>query len=82
MCAPRPLTSPELVVDGHPPAKRKQAQALGNMHMTRSTEAQHAPEMRIPSTRRSTFRLITEAELGVALRELSSGTAPGDDEEN
>ncbi|KAH8615421.1 putative Reverse transcriptase (RNA dependent DNA polymerase) [Trypanosoma vivax] len=38
--------------------------------------------MKIPSTRRSTFRPITEAELDVALRELSSGTAPGDDEVN
>ncbi|KAH8612239.1 putative Reverse transcriptase (RNA dependent DNA polymerase) [Trypanosoma vivax] len=35
--------------------------------------------MKIPSTRRSTFRPITEAESDVALRELSSGTAPGDD---
>ncbi|KAG8344806.1 reverse transcriptase (RNA-dependent DNA polymerase) [Trypanosoma vivax] len=48
--------------------------------MPRSTKATHAPEMKIPSTRRSAFRPITEAELDVALRELSSGTAPGDDE--
>ncbi|CCD21637.1 hypothetical protein, conserved in T. vivax [Trypanosoma vivax Y486] len=52
------------------------------MHMARSTKAPHAPEMKIPSTRRGVFRPITEAELGVALRELSSGTAPGDDEMN
>ncbi|CCD15172.1 unnamed protein product [Trypanosoma congolense IL3000] len=81
--APRPLTSPALmvvVVDGHPLTKRQQAQALANIHMARSTKAPHAPEMKIPSTRRSTFRPITEAELDVALRELSSGTASGDDE--
>ncbi|KAH8619319.1 putative Reverse transcriptase (RNA dependent DNA polymerase) [Trypanosoma vivax] len=36
--------------------------------------------MKIPSTRRCTFQPITEAELDVALRELSSGPAPGDDE--
>ncbi|CCD19515.1 reverse transcriptase (RNA-dependent DNA polymerase), partial [Trypanosoma vivax Y486] len=36
--------------------------------------------MKMPSTRRSAFRHITKAELDVALRELSSGTAPGDDE--
>ncbi|KAH8604097.1 hypothetical protein ERJ75_001746500 [Trypanosoma vivax] len=50
------------------------------MRMARSTKAQHAAEMKMPSTRRSTFRPITEAGLGVALRELSSGTAPGTDE--
>ncbi|KAG8344078.1 hypothetical protein TRVL_05094 [Trypanosoma vivax] len=50
------------------------------MYMARSTKAPHAPEMKIPSTRRCTFQPITEAELDVALRELSSGTAPGDDE--
>ncbi|KAG8339342.1 hypothetical protein TRVL_09829 [Trypanosoma vivax] len=50
------------------------------MCMTRSTKAPHAPEMKIPSTRHSTFRSIIEAELDVALRELSSGTAPADDE--
>ncbi|CCD21512.1 hypothetical protein, conserved in T. vivax, partial [Trypanosoma vivax Y486] len=48
------------------------------MYMTRSTQAPHAPEMKIPSTRHSTFQPITEAQLDVALRELSSGTAPGD----
>ncbi|CCD18584.1 putative Reverse transcriptase (RNA dependent DNA polymerase) RNase H [Trypanosoma vivax] len=48
------------------------------MHMARSTKTTHAPEMKIPSTRRSTFQPITEAQLDVALRELSSGTAPGD----
>ncbi|KAH8616380.1 putative Reverse transcriptase (RNA dependent DNA polymerase) [Trypanosoma vivax] len=50
------------------------------MYMARSTKAPHAPEMKIRSTRRCTFQSITEAELDVALRELSSGTAPGDDE--
>ncbi|KAH8605420.1 hypothetical protein ERJ75_001585200 [Trypanosoma vivax] len=78
--APRPLTSSVLVVDGHPLTKRQHAQALVNMHMARSTKAPHAPEMKIPSTRHITFTPITEAELDVALRELSSGTAPGDDE--
>ncbi|KAH8620290.1 putative Reverse transcriptase (RNA dependent DNA polymerase) [Trypanosoma vivax] len=78
--APRPLTSPVLVVDGHPPTKRQQVQALPNMRMARATKAPHAPEMKIPSTRRCTFQPITEAELDVALRELFSGTAPGDDE--
>ncbi|CCD20162.1 retrotransposon hot spot protein (RHS, pseudogene), putative, partial [Trypanosoma vivax Y486] len=50
------------------------------MYMARSTKAPHAPEMKISSTRHSTFQHITEAELDIALRELSSGTAPGDDE--
>ncbi|KAH8606934.1 putative Reverse transcriptase (RNA dependent DNA polymerase) [Trypanosoma vivax] len=50
------------------------------MYMARSTKAPHAPEMKIPSTRHSTFQPITEAELDVGLRELSSGTTPGDDE--
>ncbi|KAG8339135.1 reverse transcriptase (RNA-dependent DNA polymerase) [Trypanosoma vivax] len=50
------------------------------MYMARSTKAPHAPEMKIPSTRRCTFQPITEAQLDVAVRELSSGTAPGDDE--
>ncbi|KAH8616300.1 putative Reverse transcriptase (RNA dependent DNA polymerase) [Trypanosoma vivax] len=36
--------------------------------------------MKIPSTRRTTFQPITEAELDVAMRELYSGTAPGNDE--
>ncbi|KAH8609191.1 hypothetical protein ERJ75_001228200 [Trypanosoma vivax] len=80
ICAPRPLTLPVLVVDGHPLTTRQQAQALVNMHMARPTKAPHGPEMKIHGTRRSTFRPITEAELGVVLRELSSGTAPGDDE--
>ncbi|KAH8616317.1 putative RNase H putative (RNA dependent DNA polymerase) [Trypanosoma vivax] len=78
--APRPLTSPVLVVDGHPLTKRQHAQALANVCTARSTKASHAPEMQIPSTRRCTFQPITEAELDIALRELSSGTAPGDDE--
>ncbi|CCD21009.1 putative Reverse transcriptase (RNA dependent DNA polymerase) [Trypanosoma vivax] len=50
------------------------------MCMARSTKAPQEPEMKIPSNRRGVFRPITEAELDVALRELSSGTAPGDDE--
>ncbi|KAH8616771.1 putative Reverse transcriptase (RNA dependent DNA polymerase) [Trypanosoma vivax] len=78
--APRPLTSPVLVLDGHPLTKRQQAQVLAQMRMTKSTKAPRAPEMKMPSTRRSAFRPITEAELDVAVRELSSGTAPGDDE--
>ncbi|KAG8340267.1 hypothetical protein TRVL_08907 [Trypanosoma vivax] len=77
--APRPLTSPVLALDGHPPTKRQQAQALANMRMARATKAPHAAEMKMPRTRHSTFQPITEAELDVALRELSSGTAPGDD---
>ncbi|CCD20357.1 retrotransposon hot spot protein (RHS, pseudogene), putative, (fragment), partial [Trypanosoma vivax Y486] len=32
ICAPRPLTSPVLVVDGHPLTKHQQAQALAQMH--------------------------------------------------
>ncbi|KAH8614540.1 hypothetical protein ERJ75_000676600 [Trypanosoma vivax] len=48
------------------------------MYVARATKAPHAPEMKIPSNRRSTFQPITEGELDVALRELSSGTAPGD----
>ncbi|KAH8608458.1 hypothetical protein ERJ75_000566800 [Trypanosoma vivax] len=48
--------------------------------MARSTKAPQEPEMKIPSTRHSVFRPMSEAELDVALRELSSGTAPGDDE--
>ncbi|KAG8341477.1 hypothetical protein TRVL_07693 [Trypanosoma vivax] len=36
--------------------------------------------MKSPSTRRGTFQPITAIELYVALRELSSDTAPGDDE--
>ncbi|KAH8606905.1 hypothetical protein ERJ75_001449600 [Trypanosoma vivax] len=54
--APRPLMSPVLAADGHPLTKRQQAQALGNMHMPRPTKAQHAPEIKIPSARRCTFR--------------------------
>ncbi|KAH8611451.1 putative Reverse transcriptase (RNA dependent DNA polymerase) [Trypanosoma vivax] len=50
------------------------------MHMVKSTKAPRAPEMKIPSTRRGTFQPITEAELDVVLCELSSGTAPVDDE--
>ncbi|CCD18240.1 hypothetical protein ERJ75_000509500 [Trypanosoma vivax] len=80
ICAPRRLTSPVLAVGGHPLTKRQQPQALANMYMARSTKAPHAPEMKIPSTRHSMLRRITEAALDVALHELSSGTAPGDDE--
>ncbi|KAH8608521.1 hypothetical protein ERJ75_001299900 [Trypanosoma vivax] len=80
MHAPRPLTSPVLVVDDHPLTKRQQAEALSNICMARSTKAPHAPEMKVPSSRRCAFRPNTEAEMDVALRELSSGTAPGDDE--
>ncbi|CCD18828.1 putative Endonuclease reverse transcriptase [Trypanosoma vivax] len=72
ICAPQPLTSPVLVVDGHPLTKRQQAQALAQMYMARSTKAQHAPEMKIPSTRRCTFQPITEAELDVAPRRAVS----------
>ncbi|KAG8340485.1 reverse transcriptase (RNA-dependent DNA polymerase) [Trypanosoma vivax] len=79
MRAPRSLTSPMLVVDGHPVTKRHQAQVLAQMYMARSTKAPHAPEMKIPSTRQCTFQPITEAGPDVAVRELSSGTAPGDD---
>ncbi|KAG8342342.1 hypothetical protein TRVL_06834 [Trypanosoma vivax] len=53
--APRPLTSPVLVVDGHPLTKRQQAQALAQMYMAGSAKAPHAPEMKMPSTRRSAF---------------------------
>ncbi|CCD17983.1 hypothetical protein, conserved [Trypanosoma vivax Y486] len=80
MHAPRPLTSTVLVVDDHPLTKRQQAEALSNICMARSTKAPHAPEMKVPSSRRCAFRPNTEAEMDVALRELSSGTAPGDDE--
>ncbi|CCD18512.1 hypothetical protein, conserved [Trypanosoma vivax Y486] len=56
ICAPRPLTSPVLVVDGHPLTKRQQApQALAQMCMAMSTNAPHAPEIKIPSSRRNTF---------------------------
>ncbi|CCD19433.1 putative Reverse transcriptase (RNA dependent DNA polymerase) [Trypanosoma vivax] len=47
------------------------------MRMAGSTKAPHAAEMKMPRTRHCTFRPITEAELDVALLELSSGTAPG-----
>ncbi|CCD21011.1 hypothetical protein, conserved [Trypanosoma vivax Y486] len=80
ICAPRPPTSPVLVVDGHPLTKPQQSQALATMRMARTAKAPHAPEIKIPSTRRCTFQPITEAELDVALCELSSATAPGDDE--
>ncbi|KAH8608762.1 putative Endonuclease reverse transcriptase [Trypanosoma vivax] len=55
ICAPRPLTSPVLVVDEHPLTKRQQAQTLAKMYMVRSTKAPHAPEMKVPSTRQCTF---------------------------
>ncbi|KAG8340666.1 hypothetical protein TRVL_08505 [Trypanosoma vivax] len=50
------------------------------MHMASPAKAPHAAEMKMPRTRHSAFQPITEAELDVALRELSSGTAPGTDE--
>ncbi|KAG8340250.1 hypothetical protein TRVL_08923 [Trypanosoma vivax] len=53
---------------------------MAQMYMARSTKAPHAPEMKIRSARRTTFRHIAEEDLDVALRELSSGTVPGDDE--
>ncbi|KAG8343002.1 hypothetical protein ERJ75_000665600 [Trypanosoma vivax] len=70
--APRPLTSPVLVVNGHPMNKRQQAQAWAQTYMARSAKAPHAPEMKIPTTQRRTFQPHTTAELNVALRELSS----------
>ncbi|KAG8344882.1 hypothetical protein TRVL_04294 [Trypanosoma vivax] len=79
-CAPWPLTSSVVVVDGHPLTKLRRAQALAQVYMARSTKAPFAPEMKIPRTRQCTFQPVTEAELDVALRELSSGTAPGDNE--
>ncbi|CCD17957.1 hypothetical protein, conserved in T. vivax, (fragment), partial [Trypanosoma vivax Y486] len=80
ICAPRPLTSPVLVVDEHPLTKRQQAQTLAKMYMVRSTKAPHAPEMKVPSTRQCTFQPVTEAEMDVALREPFSGMVQGDDE--
>ncbi|KAH8606261.1 hypothetical protein ERJ75_001533800 [Trypanosoma vivax] len=66
-----------LVVDGHPLTKRQQVQALAETHKARSTkttrnknEATEQQPMHIPTRHR--------AEMDVALRELSSGTAPGD----
>ncbi|KAH8611471.1 hypothetical protein ERJ75_001011200 [Trypanosoma vivax] len=53
MHAPRPLTSPVLVVDGDPLTKRQQPQALANKRMARSTKAPHGPEMEIPRAKRS-----------------------------
>ncbi|KAH8616095.1 hypothetical protein ERJ75_000513800 [Trypanosoma vivax] len=41
ICAPRPLTSPVLVVGGHHPTKRQQARALANMGTCGSTKAPH-----------------------------------------
>ncbi|CCD18592.1 hypothetical protein, conserved [Trypanosoma vivax Y486] len=79
MCAAAAVVA-VLVVDGHPLIKRKQAQALGNMRTARSTKAPHAPEMKIHGTRRNTLQPITEAQLDVAVLELSSGTVPGNDE--
>ncbi|KAH8606311.1 hypothetical protein ERJ75_001535000 [Trypanosoma vivax] len=38
ICAPRPLTPPVLVVDGHPLTKRQQVQALAETHKARSTK--------------------------------------------
>ncbi|KAG8340219.1 hypothetical protein TRVL_08953 [Trypanosoma vivax] len=50
------------------------------MYMARSTKAPQQPEVKIPSARQCTFQPITEAEMDVALCELSSGTVPGDGE--
>ncbi|KAG8340540.1 hypothetical protein ERJ75_000228600 [Trypanosoma vivax] len=50
------------------------------MRMTGPTKGTSAPDMKMPSARRSTFRPTTEAELDVALRKPSPGTAPGNDE--
>ncbi|KAG8345777.1 hypothetical protein TRVL_03392 [Trypanosoma vivax] len=49
--APRPPTSPVLVVDGHPLTKRLQAQALAGICTARSTKAPHAQEMKLYSNR-------------------------------
>ncbi|KAG8338901.1 hypothetical protein TRVL_10273 [Trypanosoma vivax] len=78
--APQPVTSPVLAVDGHPLTKQQHTQALSRMYMAGSTKATHATEMKIPSTRHSTFQHITYTELEHALRQLSSGTLLGDDE--
>ncbi|KAH8614862.1 putative Reverse transcriptase (RNA dependent DNA polymerase) [Trypanosoma vivax] len=78
MYAPRPLTPPVLVVDGHPLTKHQQAQALTNMHKARSTKTTHATGMKTPGTKRCTFLPITRVETDVAMRELSSGSVPGD----
>ncbi|KAH8607612.1 hypothetical protein ERJ75_001392200 [Trypanosoma vivax] len=48
--------------------------------MISSENTAQEQEMMITRTGRGTFRPITEAELNVALRELSSDTAPDDDE--
>ncbi|CCD19404.1 putative Endonuclease reverse transcriptase [Trypanosoma vivax] len=80
ICLPRPLTPPVLVVDGHPLTKRRKAQAFAQMYMAMSTRAPHATEVKIPRTRHSRLKPITGAELDVAAHELSSGTAPIDDE--
>ncbi|KAH8604595.1 putative Reverse transcriptase (RNA dependent DNA polymerase) [Trypanosoma vivax] len=50
------------------------------MYMARSMKTPQAPEMKIPHATRCTFHPSTEAELDVALREWSSGEAPGDDD--
>ncbi|CCD15606.1 unnamed protein product [Trypanosoma congolense IL3000] len=59
--APRPLTSPVLVVDRHSWLKRQQAQALERMYKERLTKAPKAPDMQIPSTRHETFKPIRGA---------------------
>ncbi|KAH8616862.1 hypothetical protein ERJ75_000434900 [Trypanosoma vivax] len=78
--APRPLTPPTALADGHPLTKAHKHKELPTMHMLKPTEAPHAPEMKMHGGRHSTFRHITVEELDVALLELSSGTTPGDDE--
>ncbi|KAH8605217.1 hypothetical protein ERJ75_001639000 [Trypanosoma vivax] len=72
------VTLPVLVVDGHPPARRRRERKLADMNMARPAKATHAPRMKIPSTRRSTFQHIAKEELDVALCELSSGRATCD----
>ncbi|SCU72740.1 uncharacterized protein TEOVI_000431800 [Trypanosoma equiperdum] len=74
----RILTSPALLVNGHPLTKHQKAQGMANMYKARSTKTPHASGMKIPRTRRSALRPITEAGLEVALRDLYSGKTAGD----
>ncbi|KAH8606134.1 hypothetical protein ERJ75_001545600 [Trypanosoma vivax] len=60
--APRPLTSPVLLVDGRPPTKRQQVQALAQIYIARPTKAPHAPEIKIPRHSQTTFQPITRGE--------------------
>ncbi|KAH8619434.1 hypothetical protein ERJ75_000157700 [Trypanosoma vivax] len=63
--APRPLTSPVLVLDGQTLTKRQQAQALAQMYMARSTKAPHAADEKVRSVKQSAFRSTTDVELDV-----------------